>query len=463
MEATRCASCGEEIQGPFLIYQGETYCKDCVVTCQDCGEQIPPNDAVEYEGEHYCHDCCEECAYCGEEIPKSELTETADGDVCEDCIDENYSMCEDCECYVHNDRILRTEYDRYVCQDCIDEHYVQCCRCHDYVHEDEAYWDIHDDPYCCSCRNYYLSWCDGCERYVPSPEVVVIGDGVFCEACAEEVSPYARKIKLWNYKVPKRDMLFCRHEGEPENNKLFFGMEIEMDRRDDDPCTDIGTLVEVLDEPYAIYKTDGSLNNGIECVTTPMSFAYLNGEFQPTLQKFCETATDMGYRSHDTSTCGLHIHVSEAALGAFSRCRASDIVKTVNCDHNWKFMALFSRRKGDFEYCNRINPSQWMCDTGRYVTVNRNNMASDGRGTVEFRLFKGTLKWQSILAAVDLCKLIVDMVNEHDDWVAWEQIVEAAQERNYEYFLNYLEEQKILEKLGAQELEDEQFTLAQAA
>lgn len=459
MEATRCASCGEEIQGPFLIYQGETYCKECIVTCQDCGEQVPEEDAWEYEGEYYCDDCCRECWRCGEHIPESRMTEIDGELLCDECVKECCAECDECGELHINERMSLAADRRRVCTACIESCYTACCRCGMYVHYDEATHDEDGDAHCEDCRDAYLTCCDDCGGYYSC--TTRVGECLYCDSCL----PHHSKIKMWNYRVPRGDMLFCRHEGESQFNELFFGMEIEMDRGADDvtPSKDIEDLTDILDEPYAIYKGDGSLENGIECVTTPMTFDYLHGEFQPKLQEFCKTATDMGYRSHDTSTCGLHIHISEAALGDFSRCRASDIVKTINCDHNWKFISLFSRRKGDFEYCERIPSCCWVSDTGRYVTVNRNNMTSDRRGTVEFRFFKGTLKWQSILAAVDLCKLIVDLVDEQDDWVAWEQIVETAKERNYEYFLNYLEEQKILKKLGAQELEDEQFLLVQAA
>lgn len=457
MKMTVCASCGEEIQGPFLIYQGETYCKECVVTCQDCGKQVPEEEAWEYEEEYYCDDCCGECWGCGEYIPKSKLTEVDRELICDSCIKDNCSECVDCGEIHLNSNMGETVNGERTCFLCAEAYYVNCYRCGCYVYCNEAIRDEDGDYYCESCGETFLSICVNCGEYVT--EVTPVGDNFYCRNCLSDHTT----IKLWNYKVPPRKMIFCRHRGEPEDNKLFFGMEIEIDRRDKFPREGIEELTTVLDEPYAIYKGDGSLNRGVECVTTPMTFDYIHEDFKPRLRDFCKTALDLGYRSHDTNTCGLHIHVSEEALGKYSRCRANDIVRTVNCDHNWKFIALFSRRKGNFEYCERINSVQWGGSSNRYVTVNRQNMSGNGKGTLEFRFFKGTLKWQSILAAVDLCNLIVGLVNVHDDWVAWEQIVETARERNYEYFLNYLKEQKILEKLGSKELKDEQFTLAQAA
>ena len=60
-------------------------------------------------------------------------------------------------------------------------------------------------------------------------------------------------------------------------------------------------------------KHDGSLDDGFEIVTHPMSLEYHINEMP-----WCEVlgkAQQLGYRSHQANTCGLHVHVSRKAFG----------------------------------------------------------------------------------------------------------------------------------------------------
>jgi hypothetical protein len=58
-------------------------------------------------------------------------------------------------------------------------------------------------------------------------------------------------------------------------------------------------------------KHDGSLNEGFEIVSHPMTLDYHLHEM-----KWCEVmeeALSLDYLSHNTSTCSLHIHVNRDA------------------------------------------------------------------------------------------------------------------------------------------------------
>ncbi len=66
--------------------------------------------------------------------------------------------------------------------------------------------------------------------------------------------------------------------------------------------------------PRMYCKRDSSLDRGFELVSYPMSLCY-HQQSMP-WQDIVEQAVNMGYRSHETNTCGLHVHVNRSSLGA---------------------------------------------------------------------------------------------------------------------------------------------------
>lgn len=67
---------------------------------------------------------------------------------------------------------------------------------------------------------------------------------------------------------------------------------------------------------FLYFKHDGSLDEGCELVTHPMSPEYMMSDAGKKMWRdICEAALAEGMRSHDTSTCGLHVHVSRDFFG----------------------------------------------------------------------------------------------------------------------------------------------------
>ena len=58
-----------------------------------------------------------------------------------------------------------------------------------------------------------------------------------------------------------------------------------------------------------------------------------------------EKALSMGYRSHQTQTCGLHIHVNRLAFGKSSENQEDVISRIVYfVENHWNELLKFSRR-----------------------------------------------------------------------------------------------------------------------
>ena len=86
--------------------------------------------------------------------------------------------------------------------------------------------------------------------------------------------------------------------------KRYFGVELEIDeggKNGDNADTLLGIGNRVAEHIYI--KSDGSLSDGMEIVTHPMSLRYHKDKMP--WAEIMRSAIRMDYRSHKTSTCGL--------------------------------------------------------------------------------------------------------------------------------------------------------------
>ena len=175
---------------------------------------------------------------------------------------------------------------------------------------------------------------------------------------------------------------------------------------------------------------DGSLDNGFEIVSAPMTLsAHQATEWKALFDK----VTECGGHSHDTTTCGFHVHVSRAALGNDDKAKALCIGKIVTLLS--KFQRNFSclaRREPHYRWSQPI-PTQYrptdtdgtraiirkanalqsfqglgVHDDNRYYVLNLQNV-----NTIEFRLFKGTLNADTFYATLALVDGIVRWCKQH--------------------------------------------------
>ena len=127
------------------------------------------------------------------------------------------------------------------------------------------------------------------------------------------------------------------------DSSRYFGVELEIDGTGKDSDNADELLAIGNREADCIYiKGDGSLDDGLEIVTHPMSLEYHK---QFWWQELMAKAISMGYRSHQTSTCGLHVHSNRSCLGDTTdeqELVISPILYFV--EKHWAELLRFSRR-----------------------------------------------------------------------------------------------------------------------
>ena len=103
-------------------------------------------------------------------------------------------------------------------------------------------------------------------------------------------------------------------------------------------------LLEIANEgdEHIYIKSDSSLDDGMELVSHPMTLDY-HKDF--CWEKIIHHAVFLGYRSHQTSTCGLHIHVNRDSLG-LDRDEQDEVISRILyfVEYYWNEMLKFSRR-----------------------------------------------------------------------------------------------------------------------
>ena len=261
-----CTKCGESIDlNDAIEINGEYYCKDCVVQCENCGEWFLKDDCtyVSYENGYVCEDCLGDD--CGQYFPQSECTyvDYCNDWVCEDCLSENYKTCYECGEYYPYDEMCETQDGNLVCESCCENYYAYCDDCGDLVNIDNAYYDDF---------------------------------GTYCESCWNE--KHSSIVK--NYHAFSDWSTYF--ESNP-NESITKGFELEVECNEN--CAD--DLNDLLKD-FAVYEHDSSVN-GFEIITNPFTRQYQTSH-KDMFKKMFEVL-----KSYDFGTeCGLHIHVDKKAL-----------------------------------------------------------------------------------------------------------------------------------------------------
>lgn len=414
---------------------------DVRVECCLCGSK--KNVELMYDGNFLCGDCIEKtdkkyirCDFCTLLTPENSVRTIGDKHICKLCKSMSF-LCEDCGSIITNRDYSHTIDGKQICRSC-SSRYSRCVFCGNHEKDVPSERDYYGDQMCvCEmCMEAHrgtISKCSSCGKLVVNENLCgcewcdVIN---ICPACMEEYHHSCRGecIKPYNYKIKTNFM----DEGVSEQDariaaavgsRLFLGVELEVDR-----VKSIPRLARQLTnmsprEKWFALVHDGSLSghgaSGLEIVTQPCTVAFhLNSYPWNEISDICKKN---GARSHDTNTCGLHIHVNNSYLvGQESDGTEEYMVRTskvqariIKCFNKfWEEIASLSRRT-KFDYCKKNGAVSSYTDVisekskGKYAAVNVCN-----ENTTEIRIWRGTLNVASIKALVEITAGIVTVAKK---------------------------------------------------
>lgn len=196
-----------------------------------------------------------------------------------------------------------------------------------------------------------------------------------------------------------------------EKNVPFLGVELEIDKSPERNENEVSEkLAEIIGANFMYYETDGSLEHGFECITQPATLGYHCKKLK-NYQNAFKFLVSNNYRSHNTNSCGLHIHVNRSYFNDVN----SYLFMLKVFDKFWDDLKIYSRRSEDelSRWASKYEESpEQIIDSGgdifdRYKCINFLN--SD---TIEFRIFKGTLNPNSYFSCLKLINNICIAANQ---------------------------------------------------
>lgn len=207
---------------------------------------------------------------------------------------------------------------------------------------------------------------------------------------------------IGNYHSSKAHQRVIRDDWSVVRNNRYFGVELEVEYHGSEHREDKARQLHAALNGgqfghRCFFENDGSVSNGFEIVSQPMSL--------PMHRDFWQWLNDKDLtrylKSHNTSTCGLHVHVSREGMDSLVLAKA---VTFVNAKANSELIRSVARRYAE-GYCKikQKDVDNALQTTDRYEAVN-----VVGRKTVEFRIFKGSLKYESVIAAVEFTHALLE-------------------------------------------------------
>lgn len=331
------------------------------------------------------------CFDCGKEINEHEafLIEDTGYFVCIDCIPK-YHHCDECHCLCMNTTHINTNLGHIeLCNVCMEWHYHRCPEC-------GIYYKMHDVEY--------------------------INGEYLCHNCAEIIKS---KNIISEYHENKPQLCFF---GDSKNNSVpYLGIELEieskrfMEERHLNECA--VEIRSIFPDDFIYFEHDGSLENGFENITQPATLDY-HYNLKNVYKEAFKILTREGFISHNTSTCGLHVHFNRNFFGDQEDFCVLKLLYLV--EKFWNNLEKFSRRSlySIERWCKKSydTPEEKLRkskegNANRYETVNLTN-----KNTIEFRIFRGTLKLNTFIATLQLCNNLIMLSKNTKDLVQLQEI-----------------------------------------
>jgi hypothetical protein len=300
--------------------------------------------------------------------------------------------------------------------------YRDCYNCGDTMDVDDMYATEYDDNLrCCDCNSDYERDCEAeyeAEReehnlihsYSYKPSAIFLNDD-------GHKSYYATVID---------------QETSLNRTSLYMGFELELEtgRFPTRDCAQfVLETINTESNDIVYLKEDGSLENGFEIVSHPMTLGFAMEHFA---WDGISGLIKRGCKSWDAGTCGLHIHLSRSAfrdekhLFKFfklildnapdvKRFAGRDSERWANFDKGY-FLNAWNEYNDDGNYVTRTNHSLMKHaknesrNENRYCAVNLQN-----RHTVELRFFKPSLNPKTVQAALQFCDAVFNYTETECD------------------------------------------------
>jgi hypothetical protein len=250
---------------------------------------------------------------------------------------------------------------------------------------------------CNDCGQTYFV-CSGCRnvRYLDERDP----DTGICDQCSNVILDYSSKPTF-----------------EPIGNAPHLGVELELESNSKFR-THARTVLNTFERDFVIVKSDGSLSDyGFEICSRPASLEKHTQAWQPFF--VAHASRQFIAQSYTSERCGLHVHISRNGLASGQRWEQrweltehtiALIVCFINLPKNKRFVEMIAGRHANtyttFKPKRLTNAAYPTGD--KYEAVNLSH-----RYSLEFRMFKGTLKAESFFKALQFVESLTKFCAEN--------------------------------------------------
>ena len=272
-------------------------------------------------------------------------------------------------------------------------------------------------------------------------------------------------IHQFNY-VPK----YIKHfmPGESEDTTLLLGAEIEVGGNnnissDNDKNSTVKKCIQIMngsdsDEENLIYSTHDSTVQ-IEFDTMPCSLEFHKNKMN--YSEMFEYLDKEGYKGHDCETAGLHIHANRSYLGKSRISQELVISKILYILEKFNDeICVIARRDNDYsEFAGEKQNEDSIVelyskykDKGKRAALNLQH-----KDTIEFRMFKSTLKYETFILTLEFVKDIIDFAKsasiEEIELIKWSDLMNCFSPELCEYYeFRYQKKVKDISGLTAKQI-----------
>lgn len=253
-------------------------------------------------------------------------------------------------------------------------------------------------------------------------------------------------IHQFNY-VPK----YIKHfmHGESEDITLLLGAEIEVGGNnnissDNDKNSTVKKCIQIMngsdsDEENLIYSTHDSTVQ-IEFDTMPCSLEFHKNKMN--YREMFEYLDKEGYKGHDCETAGLHIHANRSYLGKSRISQELVISKILYILEKFNDeICVIARRDNEYsEFVGSKKEENSLVELyGKYKDHGKRAALNlQHKDTIEFRMFKSTLKYETFILTLEFVKDIIDYAKsasiEEIELIKWSDLMNCFSSELRKYY-----------------------------
>lgn len=238
---------------------------------------------------------------------------------------------------------------------------------------------------------------------------------------------------------------------EDKDTTLIMGCEIEVAGNDNEPNREdvVKKCIQIIngsedDAEDLIYSTSDSTVQ-IELDTMPCSLEFHKNRMN--YKELFKYLDELGYKGHDCDCAGLHIHADRKYLGKSELVQQLTISKILYILEKFNDeICVIARRNNSYSKFvgkEEVNKSLDKLygkykNEGKRVALNLQHDA-----TIEFRMFKSTLKYETLLLTLEFVKDIIDYAKsiniEQIELIKWSDLMNTFSDELRAYYNERLE------------------------